>query len=848
MTRSLSIIVLTAPLIAVTFCPAAPATGQVTTVSEAAHNQFVLAYRLLQRGKDGQAAEAFDEYLGNFPRDEKRGDALYYRAMLDMRAGRRPSALRFLADAPPPKIVPAYAVPLLVGQLHTDLGTYNQALTALEKIDVEKMEPLIRASTLHLRGVAYRGVNNLPAAIAQIEAAAAIDSPLRGRALLDLARVLLAMERPAEATQALQECLETKDRNVAPEAARLAADLAYQQGRHEQAISLYKTILTGYQTSPHFPAAVRGTMWSHYGAGQFGDVLDVFDLFRTTIKTPEDRFNLWYIAGSAQQQQGRHAEAIALFASVLDDAGTRPMLDKLLYKLASSQFELGRYPSMQATLSRLKQQRSDSPLNTDGAFLLAAADARRGHTVQAVARLTAIVDRGGDHAYHDQALLQRGKLHEIGGQHAQTIADYQAYLSRATNREPSVAAQIGVRLIDLHYRAGNYEKSHRAARQLLGPPDGKPSDVSPLIEQEALYRGALALIKLKRYDAAQQMLQRLVGRHPLNRYREEAAYYSALVLIAMDQPEPALKQLKALAVSEKLDQALRVHALRLAGIHLRQTERNAEAFETLSQLESIVGNDAMSTDERHWLGKHLARNGQHEAALTYLQPLIDDRKSLARGDRAEVLYLAGLSRRHRGDHDGAITALDEVVALGAGFDLRARLELGHTLRQADRLDQAIGAYEGLVNAKPTRIAVDALLGRAAAYRMLARRRTHEGDAAGAANARHGARSALTRITTLHGTPQLSPLPQMAHIELHEVLLDLGDQTVTAREVQQNLKELLDMFPDGPYADYAKAMLAVVMNNRKDAIFLLKRLRTKTLDDDLRQRVDTQIEALRGAAQ
>lgn len=843
MTRSLPIIILTIPLIAVVLRSAEPARGQVTTVSEAAHNQFVLAYRLLQRGQDGQAVEAFDEYLGNFPRDEKRGDALYYRSLLAMRADRRRMALRLLADAPVPKIVPTYAIPLLVGQLNTDLGAYAEALAVLETIDPETMEPVLRASTLHLRGMAYRGVNNLPAADAKLEAAAAIDSPLRGRALLDRARVLIAMERDDDAMQVLTECLESKDRDVVPDAARLGADLAYREGRHDQAVALYEIILTGYQTSAQFLAAVRGTVWAHFGARRFGQVLVVFKQYRDTISKPQDRLDLWYVAGSAQQELGRHAEAIALFTAVLDDAGAWPTLDKLLYKLASSQFELERYPSMQATLARLKRQRPDSSLNADGSFLLATADARRGQTVQAVARLTAIVDRGREHAYFDQALLHRGKLHEIDGLHAQAIADYETYLARENGRATSIAAEIGVRLIDLHFREGNFEKSVDFAGTLLGP----SAKVAPLIEQEALYRGALAQIKLKRYDAAQQMLQRLTSRHPQNKYREEAAYYGALVLIATDEADLALKPLKALAASDTLDQPLRTHALRLAGIHLRQIGSDNEAFQTLTQLETLAGRDTLTIDERHWLGKHLAATGRHESALTYLQPLLDDRDSLARGDRAEVLYLAGLSRRHGSDHDGAIAAFAEVVALGAGFDLRARLELGHTLRRAERLDEAIEAYGGLVNARPTSIAVDALLGRAAAYRMLARHRKLQDDTVGAADALRSAQHTLTRLTTLHDAPQLSPLPQKAHIELHEVLLELGEPAVPAREVQQNLQDLLAKFPNGLHADYAKALLAVLRKNRKDAVFLLKRLNTKALDDDLRKRIEAQLRQLTGDA-
>ncbi|MEX0744547.1 MAG: hypothetical protein WD118_03000, partial [Phycisphaeraceae bacterium] len=78
----------------------------------AAHEQFLFAYKLLQRGEDRLAADAFDDYLGNFPQDEKRGDGLYYRALLHRRAGENQPAVDLLDDVPATQIVPGYAVDL----------------------------------------------------------------------------------------------------------------------------------------------------------------------------------------------------------------------------------------------------------------------------------------------------------------------------------------------------------------------------------------------------------------------------------------------------------------------------------------------------------------------------------------------------------------------------------------------------------------------------------------------------------------------------------------------------------------------------------------------------------------
>ena len=64
--------------------PAAPAVS-----SAAAHQQFVFAYRVLQRTQQNNdprdlelAADAFDEYLGRFPDDNKKADALFFLSLI----------------------------------------------------------------------------------------------------------------------------------------------------------------------------------------------------------------------------------------------------------------------------------------------------------------------------------------------------------------------------------------------------------------------------------------------------------------------------------------------------------------------------------------------------------------------------------------------------------------------------------------------------------------------------------------------------------------------------------------------------------------------------------------------
>jgi len=196
--------------------------GAALAQSDAEHQQFLFAYKLLQRGDTEEAAAEFQEYLGSFPNGDKLGDAQYYRALLYRKAGDNERAAAMLEIAAEPTLVPGYAVKLLQGQTLSDLGKYEEALTALESIDATELEANVAVSAYYLRGLAYRGADNLDAAATALADAAELETPMRGRALLDLAKVQALMDKPTEALATLDKCIEAADAASLAEASRFA--------------------------------------------------------------------------------------------------------------------------------------------------------------------------------------------------------------------------------------------------------------------------------------------------------------------------------------------------------------------------------------------------------------------------------------------------------------------------------------------------------------------------------------------------------------------------------------------------------------------------------------------------
>ena len=314
-----------------------PAIAQIR-INEAAHNQFVLAYRLYQKGETILAAEAFDEYLGKYADAEKRGDALYYRALLAHEAGEQTRAASLLENVPATKLLEAHLVLLLRGKVLTDLHQYKEALRCLEGISIDPLGPITRSSLFYLRGLAYRGAKNPQAAAAALSKAAEIDGPLRARALLDLARVQLHAQDRDGALTSIRQCLDVKDPSATPEAACLGADLSFEMGRYDDAIKLYEIVVNGHQSSPHFESAIEGVFWSYYQAKLYEVLLDAFNVLKETIPGPR-RVTIWYLAASAHQELGNHGAASANLEAILFTAAASPIHDKVLYKLAVSQFE-----------------------------------------------------------------------------------------------------------------------------------------------------------------------------------------------------------------------------------------------------------------------------------------------------------------------------------------------------------------------------------------------------------------------------------------------------------------------------------------------------------------------------
>ncbi|NBC97347.1 MAG: tetratricopeptide repeat protein [Deinococcus-Thermus bacterium] len=801
--------------------------------NDPSHQQFLFAYKLLQRGEDELAAEAFDEYLADFPSAERRGDATYYRAMLHRRADDSQAAIDLLEDAPAPTLVPAYAIDLLRGQAQADLKQHAAAAQSFERIDTDQLKPATAASVLYLRGRAHRGADNLAAAARDFEAAGKLDSPVRSRALIELSQVQSAMGRADAAVRTLRQVLALDDTTAPAEAARLAGDLSYETGGYEQAVEFYQLVISGYPTSPHFGPAVVGTLWAHYAAGKDARVLEAFKQHEAALPL-QDRVQAIYLAGSAHLRRGNARAAADAFARITQGDEAYPLLDKALLKLAEAGLKLEDYAGVREAIGKLQRLYPQTPLRADAAYLLAAADARQGQVERGAARLTELIDAGSQNPYHAPALLHRARLYEANDKPRPAVADYQRFLTAAPDAPE--AASAALRLIALLDQIGKPAEAVQVADALLSRPKLPAS-----VQQEAMYRRAIALLRADKPDQAIKQLDELNQAHPLHPFRDAATYYRGLILVAQDKPAEAVEPLTEAGRTEALDPASRVNAWRVLAAAQRDRGNDQASARALGEIEALGGKEAMVGSELVWLGRYHIDRAQPDQAKPYLDAALARREQLKPALLAAALYETARMHRAAGRYDQALTVLEEVLAIGQGLDLDAQLEMARTLADMDRRDAAAELFQGLSIADDSRIAADALFEGAANQRSIAEARRKADDPAGAEAALREARKLLKRIVLLYAMPPLEPLPQQALLELADIAAALGQPPQRVAE----LEELIRKYPDGPYARYARALLAAERNRLGEATTLLKALRDEQLDQPLAGRVTATLRELEG---
>jgi len=297
--------------------------------------------------------------------------------------------------------------------------------------------------------------------------------------------------------------------------------------------------------------------------------------------------------------------------------------------------------------------------------------------------------------------------------------------------------------------------------------------------------------------------------------------------VLQQKADEGLADLQAAAGANDLPENLKANALRLAAVRLRE-KKDAEpiAAAALVALEKLVGLNNMKADELVWLGRYDLAQKQPNEALRHLKPLLDEKSTAPGAARAQAFLITGKAMQALNQPDVAVTSFQKVISLAQGFESQARLELARTLASQNKPAEALVEYERLVSADVSDIAAAAMTEGAAIHRGQAQKLRLAGDNEGMNRELAEAQRLLLRLVLLMPFPELSPIPELAYLDLAEVQSELGK----VDDANKSLQELADKFPSGPYASFAKAIIAANQRKKGDAEFLLKKLREQQQPD------------------
>ena len=481
---------------------------------------------------------------------------------------------------------------------------------------------------------------------------------------------------------------------------------------------------------------------------------------------------------------------------------------------------------MQATTSQLLQRFPETKLAVDVAFLQATAEAEAGQVQQGAARLTQFIDRGKSSPYYQQALLRRAHLYETNGEIEPAAKDYQAYLDTIDKPTPT-SLQAGFRLMELLVALGKHKQVIDLATSVLQLSDAKLR--TPEVEQEALYRLAVAQRFSGDLNKALVTHSRLTREHPINPYRAESVLEQGLIRMTQGDSDRGIPLLLDAVEREGLAKPSKISALRIVAQHDADNGKIGRSYDLRMKMQELGGAEVFSDDERLWLGDTLINRRKPKDALKYLA------KVEGEASKERAMLLTGRAQRLAKEYDAAAGTLNEVRAISERYGTEAWLEIALTYRDMGKPQDALSELAPLQNPdRGHRIASRALYESGVIHQRLHMK--HKAEAEKAAMHAKSAREAFKKLWLLYPDRAGEDQAKRAYLALAELQHASGD---AVGEVK-TLDELAAAHPDSAYASYAAALLAIRANQSERADSYLRQTieRAKQNEDvDLQQRAD-----------
>lgn len=476
-------------------------------------------------------------------------------------------------------------------------------------------------------------------------------------------------------------------------------ETAYMLGDLGEARKAFETFTSDYPDHRHLDTA-----WPYLGdvCLRTGDLERARQAYQKSLDLhPEGRLadRARFGLGRALALQGRHDDALAMFAALAEKGG-RDWLDRAWFQTGLSQAQSRRFDKAVAAFEKVEDVASQGPLVSEARLNRAAALARLDRVGEAETILRALIAEAPRNLAAQAAFaLATGQLER--GESAEALATLDNAVPRFS--KTPLASALVFRSAEAAAKLG---RGDEARARFLRAAESDPKD--PWAD-DALFRAARLAIDQRDHETAARLSQTFQARYPGSPLRAEVRLVAARAALAAGKPKEAIATLTAsLADDEPRADTAEEERYYLARA-LRADGQTARADEVLEALAKTSG-APLAADALFLVGQG------HIEAKRFAEAIAPLEKYLAGKPNGEVadFALAHLiqARLELGRSDAAWKSLDTLAerfpksrALGT-----SRVRLAEAALAAKQYDRAAEQFELAADSDDPSVSARAKLG------------------------------------------------------------------------------------------------------------------------------------------
>ncbi len=717
--------------------------------------EFRLGECLRFQGKLKEAAERFSHLYVKYPESSYQLRAAYRRARLYMETGQLGAAVEhFRAILKEGGVEPsvATACQFYLADSLAELARDAEALEAFQALAVSYPESVFMPyARMREAEVRRRGLEALP------ESA-----------------------RMAERTRVMglyQQVLEgTPEGRLPAEALFQMAELHFRARDFRSSAEFYRRLLREYADDQRVPEARLQAAWAASHAGLHADALSIAQ--EALAGTPgKARVEWLYLAANCQRLLGKLDEAVGAYDEVIKLAvdgrfGVPARYEQALVLMKRRQFDRAVQVAGAIPLT--------DALRVDVAWLLGECYKELGQTDKAIQHYriveteASLEGMASDATYRLAYMLQQ----------QEAWSEASRYYLRLVERFPKnrQAAQALFASAVCQQRAGNVAGAARDWGELAKRYAGHE------LEEEALYQGAMAHMKVKQESAAIASLDALIGRFGSGVHAADARYWRGMIWKQAGRLNEAAGLLRQAMETGKGEIAgLARYNLALV---VREQGKDQAAADLLAPLLESELAARFPAPLSEWLSIHYFSKKQYAPAAAAARQLIRHQDAPAWLQAGWCLL--GRAEDAQGQTEAARKAFIEALAQSAPteYGAEAALRLGDVELSLKAYDAALAHYRKAV----------ALAASERTLGIRARAFFGTGRAAAAAGNHSEAARGYMMVAILFDDPELVPEA------LHGAMVAFAESGQLA-EAKEAAEELIERYPDSSWAGKAREKLS-----------------------------------------